>query len=1106
MVYRGRKFLITSFFIVAILLQLIAITKLKAEKVSYLDSLENALAKASTTTDSIKILCNLAWNYSSSDPQKTFDCGTKALALVSDKEEKQLISEAYDAAALGYWVNKNSESAKKLYRISLRIGEQNKLPDRVAWCNYNLAQLARNENKQDSALMLVKKSQLAFEEADMDDMMINCFWFMMKMLRGEQLNSQCREMISKIETMIESTDNLNTLTFRYLDLSKIYNILENRTKSLDYVLQALETAEKSNNEKGIVTAYSMIGDYLRDVQHNHTVAIQYYERMLETYRKYNSTWGIAETLDEMGLAYMALHNDSMATKYLSESLELAGKLDYRYIIRQANKHMGQIEYRKKDYRKALELFIKSYETRCDGCSPIYQNETMILLGDVYLKLNDYNAAYTFYQKSYNLADSLDDSMHKAMSLAGLANWYKSSGQISSATYSYLQALENAVKTKNLSLQVEMSDGLTAIYSEQNDYHNAFKYQQLSEMLEDSLRNINDNENLARVETLFEFENLRRQKEVESTKAEAEIEKQVLTRNLFLAGFIIMSVLGAFLFVSFRKKKKANILLADQKKRIEEMSAKIHKADKMKLQFFTNISHEFRTPLTLIAGLTEELSTREPKGNIWNNQLKIIQKNASKLLHLVNQILDIRKLDNGDGVIELVQDDLVKFIGGIVTLFEDYAKRKNVGLKFVSEKSVMMIDADYGKLDKIMSNLISNAIKFCSENDHVRVTLYTEQSPNSVFVLEVDDSGRGIPSDQIQYVFQPFYQVTDSEGGSGIGLALVRELVTVLKGQIDIESQLDKGTRVTVKIPYSNNRHDSKDNAQVVKTKPDSEEQNQIRRYTTEEKSEELKENSVIAEQDNGYEKTLLIVEDNPDLLDFVAGILADEYKILKATDGKKGVTIATKYIPDIIVSDIMMPVMDGIQMCELIKNNPCTSHIPILFLTAKTDQESMLHSFKIGADDYIVKPFSAVLLKSRIQNLVNQRRKLIEKFSQQFQVEPTEVILPDADKHFLEKTIRVIEKYIDDPELDIDMLASEMNVSRTQLYRKLKALTDFSGNQFIRVIRLKRAAQLLSQNQLTISEVMQKTGFSNYSYFNQCFREQFNSYPKDYSQLSQPVK
>lgn len=1071
---------------------------------TYLDSLKTALSKATTSLDSIQILCHLTWESYSVAPETTLMYGTKALSLVKGNEDGRIISEAYDAAAQGYWATKDIPKAIRLYSVSLDIGQKNKLPVRIAWGNYNLAQLAMQENQPDSAFAFAQKSAAAFHDAKMDDWMISSYWVMLKNINGDRRLSFYHEMIAKIESIIQTTTDENQLTMRYLDLSSIYNKLENRSKSLEYVLKALEVAEKNNNEKGILSAYASIAAYLRDIQHNQTVALQYYQKILETYRKYNKTWAISDVLIDIGIVYKEMQKDSMAIVSFSESLHIAEKYDYPYQIMRTYLQMGDIYYRKGNYPEALSLFLKSYHVECKNCKSFFFYDVLIQLGKVYSQLGDFEKSYQYYQRSFQIADSIADSQYKAISLTSLGDWNMLNNDIKAATNDYQLALENASKTNNLTLQIKISDKLSENYAQQHDYQKAYRYKMLSDKLEDSVRMVNETENLARFETLFEFQNLRMQKEVENAKSEAEIGKQVLIRNLFIAGFIVMSLLGVYLFLSFRRKKKDNILLANQKKKIEEMSEKIHHADKLKLQFFTNISHEFRTPLTLITGLTDELSNDEMSENTWKNKVRIIQKNTSRLLHLVNQILDIRKLDNGDGVIELTRDDLVKFVGGIVTLFEDYAKRKNVELKFVSEQNEMVINSDFDKLDKILSNLISNAVKYCNENDHVRVTLYTEFKPSPAFIIEVEDTGRGIPADQLQYIFQPFYQVTDSEGGSGIGLALVREMVTLLQGHIDIRSQLDFGTRVTIKIPFDQSQNHVETSSHPIKTGHESWKEVNTNPYTSEEgKSPEINECGGNGDPENGYEKSLLIVEDNTDLLEFVAGIMVNEFKILKATDGKKGLQMAIKCIPDIIVSDIMMPVMDGMQMCGELKNNPCTSHIPILFLTAKTDQDSMLQGYKIGADDYIIKPFSAVLLKSRIQNLVNQRRKLIEKFSRQFQVEPTALILPDADKCFLEKSIRVIETHMDNPELDIDLLASEMNVSRTQLYRKLKALTDCSGNKFIRVIRLKRAAQLLSQNQLTIAEVMQQTGFSNYSYFNQCFNEQFNSFPKDYFQYLQ---
>ncbi|MGD2034497.1 MAG: response regulator, partial [Bacteroidales bacterium] len=1019
-----------------IIIQLFTPVRSQDTKNKTIDSLENALSKAPSATDSIEILCHLAWNIAASDPERTYQYGTKALSMTRGDEDSRILSDAYDAAALAHWVTKDIESAVRLYENSLKIGEENNLPDRIAWSHYNLALIAKNQDLTDLVFEHANKSQAAFHDAGMDNWMINSYWLMVKAVDRDRREPLYREMISKIESIIRTTDDPNNLTFRYLDLAKLYSLLENRSRSLEYVLQALEVAEKENNQKVIAYAYSSIGAYLRDIQHNHSVALQYYEKILEIYREYNASWGIAGTLIEIGIVYQEMQEDSLAFAYFTESLEVSGSFDYANPISSAYKHMGEIHYRNKHFEKALSLFLKSYNISCKDCDPIFPHDVLIHLGNTCSQLGDDRATYNYYLKSLHLADSLDDRQHKSVSLVSLGDWQLEHNNMNAAVNNYLPALENASMTNDLQLQIRIADKLGDLYSQQGNYQNAYSYQKFSDLLEDSLLVMNETENLARFETFFEFENLRRQREVENAKAEAEIGKQVLTRNLFLTGFILMSILGVFLFLSFRRKKKDNMLLASQKKQIETMSEKIHKADKMKLRFFTNISHEFRTPLTLIAGLTEELPKTGIHEDPWKSKLRIIQRNVSKLLHLVNQILDIRKLDDGDAVAEPVNGDLVKFVSGIVAEFEDHAGRKHVRLKFVSEKDSLMLECDYNKLDKILNNLISNAIKFCSENDLVRVTLYTENDPRPTFTIEVEDSGKGIPSNQLDNIFQPFYQVTDLEGGSGIGLALVKELVSVLDGKIDIESHLGKGTRVTVKVPFDQDQEPERETtSRSLQAIPEGTPQSPANDITGKEKPAEISAAGTGDEPEDEYERSLLIVEDNRDLLEFVADILGREYKVLKAADGRQGLEMAVKHIPDIIVSDIMMPGMDGIDLCEKLKADPCTSHIPILLLTARSDQDSMLQSFKTGADEYIVKPFSAPILRSRIRNLVDQRQKLIEKFSQQFQVEPTRVILPDADKCFLEKAIGIVEKHISNPELDIDILASEMNVSRTQLYR-----------------------------------------------------------------------
>ena len=1064
---------------------------------TFIDSLEQVLSEAASVDDSLKIVCNLTWNISNSEPDKTKQYGDIALLLSTRTNDPRLISEALDAAALGNWVIKENRQAEKLYKRSLQTGSEHHLIDRVAWCNYNLAQIAMNNHRRDSALMYIHASQKAFIQAGMYNEYLRSHWLELKLLTGDEKRLKMQELTGILKNTLPKVEQHNDRLTMHLDIARLYGQLEDPDKSLEYMLKALGMAEESDSTSGILMLYSSIGEYLRDIQQNHTLALEYYKRTLETYRNNNIYWGVIDMYFEIGNVYKAIPDDSAAIRNFKEALKLADQIDASYYESRIYNALGEVYCREGNYKTALNFYRKSIDNTSGKYFVEYIHSVKVNLGDVYIHLKRPDSAYVYFLESIALADSSNDSHLRAVSYSRLANWYQMQNNIRQAEIFLLLAQENARKSRSLNLQTQIVEQLSNLYAIEHQYKKAFQYQQQFLQLNDSLQQKNQSHNLARLESLFELENLRMQKEVDRAVANAKIERHLLIRNFFIGGFLLMSLLGIYFFINYRKKKKANILLAEQKMQIEEMSEKVHEVDEMKLQFFTNISHELRTPLTLITGLTEQLSKSRFSEKQWKERLQTIYKNASKLHTLVNQILDIRKLDNGGNTLSLVEGDMVRYITGVVSVFKDYARRKNIELVFVSDKNQLVTRYDFDKLDKILSNILSNAIKFCDDYDKIRVTLYTKEHPHTHCILEVDDTGQGIPEDQLKFIFQPFYQASNTHGGSGLGLALVRELVRLLQGSIDVDSMLGKGTRITIQLPVepiNTNQH------AIAGNRSDEAEQSETNGESLNEQvytKHELDRKMNLNESDK---KSLLIIEDNVDLLEFVSDIMQDDFSIITATNGNEGFDKAIQNIPDIIISDIMMPGIDGIQVCKKLKETECTSHIPILMLTAKTDQESMLKSFKSGADDYIVKPFSAVLLRSRIENLVDQRRKLIQKFTQQFHIEPTEIILPDADKKFLDKLIQVIEDNISETSLDIDFLASEMHVSRTQLYRKLKALTDLSGNQFIRAIRLKRAAQLLSQQQMNIAQVMQETGFSNYSHFNACFRELFNKSPREYAE------
>ena len=1053
-----------------------------------IDSLKLELANSKTAEDSIFWLCRLAWQTGSDLPQDKLYYGKLALEKSNRITDQLKISEAYDAAASGYWAVNKIETTKKLFHKSLEIGEKNNYPVRIGYSSYHLAQIAMQEGNPEEAYSFVTKSKKAFKQSGSSDMILKNGWLLLKSNHNNRKNN-IDTLITDIFDVIESTDNPDEILFHYLSLSRLYNMLENKTQSMHFVQLAMEIADEVENQNGLTKAYHSIAAYFRDDQKNYEAALTYYNKIYEIQKKQDLPLGIAWVYNEIGTCYKLMEKDSLALHYLNESLKLAKNENHRHYISNAYMNIGEINYIKQNYQEALDYYLKCYKTGCDFCPQINFHTALINLGNVYLNSKDYKNSLLYYNKALALSDSANANYERAISYLSLAKYYAEQGKNRESANNFKTALDFAKKTNSLQLQADINNYLGGIYYDLGDFKQAYTYSEQSKILSDSLENISKVDNLAKLETRFEFQNLQMQKEFDKAKSEQEIARQKLIRNLFVLGLVLVGILGFIIFLSYRRKKKDNKLLNEQNKAIERMSRKIHEADQAKLQFFTNVSHELRTPLTIILGITEKFKESVKEQQITHT----IRKNSLKLLQLINHLLDLRKLDASKMPLEVSEGNIIDFLKGIKSSFDEYASKKNISIQIQASEKALSGYFDHDKLEKVLTNIISNAIKYNRENGSV--TISVEKNSDGYTILGIEDTGLGISEKEIKNIFARFYRVPENNiHGSGIGLALVKELVELHKGEISVRSVKNEGTIFSVKIPterlfYTDNEIKNLDNganlwehSEIVDT-----------------------DDEVSLDKDfvpNPNKQTLLIVEDNNDLRKFIADIFSEEYEVLKASDGEEGYQLSHKYVPDLIISDIIMPKVSGIQLVEKVKNDITTSHIPIILLTAKKDFGTHLASFEKGADDYINKPFSSAILKSRVENLLRLRKQLVEKFSKQFHLEPKEITIDDADQKFLEKTIQIIEKQITEPNLNIDFLALELGVSRTQLYRKLKALTDYSANQFIRVIRLKRAAQILKQGQNNIAEVMDATGFSNYSHFNNCFKEYFGELPKDYALLT----
>lgn len=521
-------------------------------------------------------------------------------------------------------------------------------------------------------------------------------------------------------------------------------------------------------------------------------------------------------------------------------------------------------------------------------------------------------------------------------------------------------------------------------------------------------------------------------------------------------------------------------LADE---LTEKNEKLVELDELKSRFFTNIAHELRTPLTIVSGMASQI--KENPEQWLEKGLKMIMRNSRSLLNLVNQILDLRKLEAGKLQLQIVQGDVIQYLHYVFESFHSLAESKDLQLHFLTDESKLMMDYDPEKFLRIISNLLSNAIKYTPSggNIYLQVDQNAEQ-----FHIRVKDTGIGISAEKLPYIFDRFYQVDDSitrQGeGTGIGLALTRELVKLMNGDIRVESTPGKGSTFYLSLPIS-------------RVAPLESTINQSAKDFVPQLPAQTDAISHLEATDKEL-PSLLIVEDNPDVVQYLKVCLEGLYHLDIANDGQVGIDKAIEQVPDIIISDVMMPVKDGFELCETLKTDERTSHIPIILLTAKTDYESRITGLRRGADAYLAKPFNKQELIIWLEKLLALRSTLQKRYGSLDAVLVTKDATTQQEDEFILKVRKAVEDHIDNEDFSIVQLCRAVNLSRAQLHNKIKALTGRSTSNYIRTIRLHHAKELLHNSDLNISQVAYEVGFRDPKYFSKTFLEEFGTLPGDF--------
>lgn len=547
----------------------------------------------------------------------------------------------------------------------------------------------------------------------------------------------------------------------------------------------------------------------------------------------------------------------------------------------------------------------------------------------------------------------------------------------------------------------------------------------------------------------------------------------MTIYAYIFYVILFLILMFFLlrYLTKRKMKKQEIL--EEQKRIKQKE----ELDQMKFRFFTNVSHEFRTPLTLI--MTPLNTLIQQVESPLKDKLKAIYRNANDMLGLINQLLDFRKLEMGGEKLKLDLDNFVEFVKYIHSSFKETAQARNITFILESESLELYIFFDRAKIQKILNNIYANAFKFTPDSGYISTTLKTgvDENDKEYVILEIFDSGCGINNQDLDSIFDRFYQGNENNPmstGSGIGLHMAKEYVLLHGGKIAVNSKENEGSTFTIFIPTDLGED--------------------IAEYN---KNQSLSFNNISFDKQAEW-KTLLIVEDNIEFQHFLEEQLSRRFNILKANNGIEGEKIVIEESPDLIISDLMMPLLDGLELCNRLKINIQTSHIPFILLTARVSDETRISSYKAGADSYISKPFNLEVLLARIDMLFEQQEKRKETFNRTIEISPSSITITSLDEEFVKKAIKFVEENIDNTEYSVNQLSEDLAMSRTQLYRKFQSITGLTPNDFIRSIRLKRAAQLLKDTTYNISEISDMVGFNSVKYFNKYFKEQFDSTPTQY--------
>ena len=896
-------------------------------------------------------------------------------------------------------------------------------------------------------------------------------------LYGSFLRAQSREdsAIVVLNKSLQITEDKNFPVQRSDALVNIgYNYWQKGDfeKAAEYQYMNLKLARDIGDSMRVGNSYIGLGGILSQ-QGEYTMAMKYYTLASERFLESEDLRAYRVAISNIGYIQRSLENYDSAISYFkkSDSIsgiidDISGKASANYNLSVVYKNTGQLDSALLYNLRGRELYEKlGSRKRISYC--------YFTLGEIHRKKEDFDQALEAYQESLKLSRAIDDSVQIGYSNMAVADMYDAL-ENSEQSIIHLDNAKTVAQRMQLDiLAMDVHERLAERQAKSGDFKGAYGNLLRFAELKDSLYTKEKRELGSEIEA--KYQNDQKSKEIALLASEKEVQalqinKRVNERNAIIAFAILAFLLAGLLYNQYRIKQKSN-------KELREL-------DQLKSNFFANISHEFRTPLTLIKGPIEQLE-QNPDEKLDREDVKMIRRNTNKVLTLVNQLLDLSRIDQGKLQLKPTEGDVYKCLRTAAFSFNSHAAQRNMDYRVEIPNEVLWTTFDRDKLEKVVYNLLSNAFKFSEDGELVALAV---SYMNGELEIQVSDSGRGISKEKLPFIFDRFFQVdssaTKDREGSGIGLSLSKDLVELMDGTITVSSEEGKGTYFTFQIPL-----------EKIETREATGQKVGMKADVSISKSTAFE----LPKTDVRDLPQILLVEDNEDMRQFIKSQLLPYYRILEAKNGEQGLKMATTKMPDLLITDLMMPKMDGVELCKKMKTSIETSHIPIIMLTARAGVENKIEGLETGADEYLTKPFNEKELSVRVRNLLEQRRRLREYFGKdQLSVDPAKITINSLDQKFLEQVLDLLEKKHSDPNFGVRQMQEALAISKTHLHSKLKALTNESPGELIRNFRLKQAAQLLSQKADTVSQIAYQVGFNNLSYFAKCFKELYGVSPSSY--------